>query len=88
MTVVNIGEAPAEIYKLEVYGVEIASFNPPIVVKPSEERVTSQVDERVQTWSDVHNQAIPEVWNTISSIRESCKGVINQSQRSWRDYKV
>ncbi len=38
MTVVNIGEAPAEIYKLEVYGVETVSFNPPIVVKPSEER--------------------------------------------------
>ena len=38
MTVVNIGEAPAEIYKLEVYSVETVSFNPPIVVKPSEER--------------------------------------------------
>ena len=38
MTVVNIGEAPAEIYKLEVYGVETVSFDPPIVVKPSEER--------------------------------------------------
>jgi hypothetical protein len=38
MTLVNIGEAPAEIYKLEVYGVETVSFNPPIVVKPSEER--------------------------------------------------
>jgi hypothetical protein len=38
MTLVNVGEAPAEIYKLEVYGVETVSFNPPIVVKPSEER--------------------------------------------------
>lgn len=38
ITAVNIGETPAEIYKVEVYGIETLEFNPPLVVNPSEQR--------------------------------------------------
>ena len=38
ITAVNIGEAPAEIYKLEVYNIETLNFKPPLIIKPSEQR--------------------------------------------------
>jgi hypothetical protein len=59
LNVGNNGEGRAEIYKLEVHGIEQLTLNPPLIIRQGERNTYNKTRETIQLWNKIHSTTIP-----------------------------